>query len=275
MSIKNRKKTMNIKNSKNKKLLLFIIIFIGGYFFFFTSNLWYPDDSNSVKATAIFSPKNWNSRDITLLSWDYSESQQMMEVKIEINNTALDGTDQYLYTALERNKGYLDVKPVLETSDFVVLRITDLKRNWKEVSLRIKMPEKAQNKTNTQEELRLYTTKKSVHKIKSIPDLTSEEYQIDRINMRIAMYQDEIDKLNLSIDNLEKDKLAQERDISVLKDKEKYQTDQQKKETAQILSSAETSVKNLENEIAEHKATIEEYNQRIKKSKEELSSYQK
>lgn len=36
-----------------------------------------------------------------------------------------------------------------------------------------------------------------------------------------------------------------------------------------------TSVKNLENEIAEHKATIEEYNQRIKKSKEELSSYQK
>ena len=47
--------------------------------------------------------------------------------KIEINNTALDGTDQYLYTALERNKGYLDVKPVLETSDFVVLRITDLK----------------------------------------------------------------------------------------------------------------------------------------------------
>lgn len=180
----------------------------------------------------------------------------MMEVKIEINNTALDGTDQYLYTALERNKGYLDVKPVLETSDFVVLRITDLKRNWKEVSLRIKMPEKAQNKTNTQEELRLYTTKKSVHKIKSIPDLTSEEYQIDRINMRIAMYQDEIDKLNLSIDNLEKDKLAQERDISVLKDKEKYQTDQQKKETAQILSSAETSVKNLENEIAEHKATM-------------------
>lgn len=266
---------MKIKNHKNKKLLLFIIIFIGGYFFFFTSNLWYPDDSNSVKATAIFSPKNWNSRDITLLSWDYSESQQMMEVKIEINNTALDGTDQYLYTALERNKGYLDVKPVLETSDFVVLRITDLKRNWEEVSLRIKMPEKAQNKTNTQEELRLYTTKKSVHKIKSIPDLTSEEYQIDRINMRIAMYQDEIDKLNLSIDNLEKDKLAQERDISVLKDKEKYQTDQQKKETAQILSSAETSVKNLENEIAEHKATIEEYNQRIKKSKEELSSYQK
>ena len=77
------------------------------------------------------------------------------------------------------------------------------------------------------------------------------------------------------IDDLEKDKLAQERDISVLKDKEKYQTDQQKKETAQILSSAETSVKNLENEIAEHKATIEEYNQRIKKSKEELSSYQK
>lgn len=176
---------------------------------------------------------------------------------------------------MERNKGYLEVKPVLETSDFVVLRITNLKRNWKEVSLRIKMPEKAQNKTNTQEELRLYTTKKSVHKIKSIPDLTSEEYQIDRINMRIAMYQDEIDKLNLSIDDLEKDKLAQERDISVLKDKEKYQTDQQKKETAQILSSAETSVKNLENEIAEHKATIEEYNQRIKKSKEELSSYQK
>ena len=184
----------------------------------------------------------------------------MMEVKIEINNTALDGTDQYLYTALERNKGYLDVKPVLETSDFVVLRITDLKRNWKEVSLRIKMPEKAQNKTNTQEELRLYTTKNQYIN-KSIPDLTSEEYQIDRINMRIAMYQDEIDKLNLSIDNLEKDKLAQERDISVLKDKEKYQTDQQKKETAQILSSAETSVKNLENEIAEHKATIEEYNQ--------------
>ena len=100
MSIKNRKKAMKIKNHKNKKLLLFIIIFIGGYFFFFTSNLWYPDDSNSVKATAIFSPKNWNSRDITLLSWDYSESQQMMEVKIEINNTALDGTDQYLYTCL-------------------------------------------------------------------------------------------------------------------------------------------------------------------------------
>lgn len=57
MSIKNHKKAMKIKNHKNKKLLLFIIIFIGGYFFFFTSNLWYPDDSNNVKATAIFRQK--------------------------------------------------------------------------------------------------------------------------------------------------------------------------------------------------------------------------
>lgn len=266
---------MTVKNRKNKIFLIFIILFVGGYFLFFTSNLWYPDSGKMVKETPIFSPKEWNHRNITLLSWDYSETQQMMEIQLEINNTALDGIDKYTYTALERNSGYLNVVPIMETADYVVLHINNLKKNWREVSLRIGIPEENSKKVETKNELKLYTNKDSVHTVSSISNRTENEYQTDRINSRITMYQNKIYSLNNSIDALETEKLAHERDISALKDKSKYQTDQQKEESAQILSAAESSIQNLKIEIEKYEAEILEYTQRIQKAKEELTVYLK
>lgn len=259
------------KRQKNKVIVLFIIIFIFGYFIFFSSSIWYPDNGNLVSATKISSEKTWNDRRVTLLAWDYSENQRMMEIKLEILNTTLDGMNTYTYEALERNGGYLDVKPVLETDDYIVLRIYAIDKNWDEISLRLKMPEEI---SDTQDALKLYTNSESVHRVASIEDLTAAEYQLARIDSHIKIYQADINELEATIEELTNTKLSQERDIAELKEKELYQTEEQIAESEQLISSAQAIIQNTETEISEAENKIAEYEERIKKANEEKKIYQ-
>lgn len=259
------------KRQKNKVIVLFIIIFIFGYFFFFSSSIWYPDSGNLVSATKISSEKTWHDRRITLLAWDYSKSQRMMEIKLEILNTTLDGMDTYTYEALERNDGYLDVKPVLETDDYIVLRIYAIDNNWEEISLRLNMPEEI---SGSQDALKLYTNSESVNRVSSIEDLTAAEYQLARIDAHINIYQADIDELEKTIAELTNTKLAQERDIAELQEKELYQTEEQIAESEQLISSAQSTIKNIEAEISEAENKIAEYEERIEKANEQKKTYQ-
>lgn len=257
-----------ISEHKTILLLLFISVFLGGYFLFFTSNIWYPDSSNVVAATRINHTITWDQREVTLLSWDYSEQQRLMEVQFEVQNRSLDGINNYSYEVMDRDHGYLQVKPVVETDDFVVLHIQNIDPNWKELSLRLNLSD------SDTSELKLYTNSEAVTRISDIPTRTLNEYQVMRFENRISGYNELIAELEDQIQELQIDISRQEKDIRELQGQEEFQTDAQIKETEQIISSAETNISNSENQISDLEDQIQEYEERIENTQREMKNYQ-
>lgn len=132
------------KDYKNKHrnifFMLFFFFFIGGYAFFFSSPLWMPTSGEANRLTELNKEILWNDRKITLIRWDYAPAQELMEVEIGVVNTTFDGGDAYDWTARLPSGKELEVMPVLEESDWVVLQIKNVPDKFAEISLRMEMP---------------------------------------------------------------------------------------------------------------------------------------
>ena len=263
----------SIKGHKNSFLIFFLIAFVGGYFFFFSSSVWYPQNKDLVKATQLNKIETWNDRDISLLCWNYSPDQHMMEIQIEIVNRSLDGINNYQYGAIERKSGQVDVSSVLEKNDFVVLRITDIRPNWKEFSLRISLPDNAESDSTSKSELKLYTNIKEISLVDHIEDKTESEYQIARYEQHISNYENIVEELRKQKEELELDIVSHRDEIQEWEEQKKFQTAEQIEETDQIIGNANTSISKKESEILAIDQQIEENQERIKKAEEQISSF--
>ena len=153
-----------MKHKKSIFFPTFIVIFIVGYAFFLTSKLWYPNGDDLVTATKLNTEKFFNGRTVKVMRWDYSKSQGLCEVELDISNQQYDGIDTYDYEAILPSGKELDIKNIIEKPDFVVLHIT-VPKNWQEISLRLRLPEKARTSDSTT--LKLYGTIQSVSEISS------------------------------------------------------------------------------------------------------------
>ena len=111
---------MRLMKRSNTFLYSFMIIFVFGYLFFFTSSLWMPATYTGVDITPIGKTVNAGERAITVDAWNYCPEQKKMEIMIEIENNSIDGIDRYDWKVRTR-EGVLEVKAVLEATDFVVL----------------------------------------------------------------------------------------------------------------------------------------------------------
>lgn len=262
------------RKKKNALLNMFLFIYAFGYLIFLTSNSWYPTHSDMVEATEFYKEYQWNDRKVILDDWDYSENQQLMEIKIEIQNTSFDGVDKYEYEALDRKKGYFEVKPVLEDEDYVVLHIIGVNKNWSEISLRISMPEKKEKGSTEISALKLYTNVEKVNTVQKIKDKSENQYYAERINEKIQNYEDIISEL--TEENLEyQSKIKQAKEnISRLDSEKEYQTEKEIKETEEQISKAKMEIETMQTDVNANNEEIEEYQERIKNSEEELKQYQ-
>lgn len=258
------------RKKKNTILKVFIFVFIGGYTLFFTSNIWYPSNADMVKATAYNKEIEWNERKVSLLSWTYSKQQNLMEVQLEITNSSLDGFDQYEYEVLDRKKGYFTVEPILEETDFIVLHIKDLKRGWSELSLRFTLP----GSEEVENTLKIYTNIEEVEEVDSIEVRSKEQYYAERIGARIDMYSSMIEDLQMEINDMDEQIKNANVRIAELKDSEVYQTEQQKKETEELIVSLDSDIQMMEIDIKNKEEDIKEYEERIKNAEKELEIYQ-
>lgn len=269
----NQKKVIREISVKSKKrrnifLKMFILIFCGGYFFFFTSKAWYPDKSNLVKPTEIGSTKEWNGKEITVLSWTYSETQRLMEIQLNIENKELIDTAQLEFEALDKKKGYFPVEIFVQKDNLYVLRIP-VKKGWKEVSIRIQ--EEGDNST---ESYRAFTNNEKVEEVVKIQDLTENEYLIARIQSRINMYEQDIYELKEENKKFEKNILEINENIADYRTKEQYQTAQEIKDTENLIAQAESEINQINQSIAENTEIIQEYEERIQLAEEEKIKYQ-
>lgn len=252
----------------NRYMFILISFFIVGYGFFFSTKFWYQDMKDVVPATKIGTIKNWEKREVQLVSWKYSDKQKTMEIQLAITNKSYDGIDDYKITALEKNKGFLNTKVVLKEEDFWVVQITNIPKGWSEVSLRI---DKTVEDGNT---CKFYANKFKVENVEDLPNLTANEYMIARLDSLIDSYNDKIEKLEKDIKAQEKIIANCNEDIQKYKDDEEFQTDQEIQETEKMISDAQNNIATANTQIQSDNENIQEYQKRIALTEEKKQKYQ-
>lgn len=268
-----KRKEEKLKKSSNRFLVRFLIIFIVGYSLFFSSKVWLPRTYEGVSVTPIGTTISANERNITINSWRYSDSQEMMEVILEIENLSIDGISEYKYQAFDKDKEY-EVEKVRGGNGFYVLRIYKVKNSWTELALRIDIRPDDKSKNGDFEKIKIYTNDKIVSKVseltlKSLKEYKEESYtqQIKTLEKRMAKNRTKKEKYEYSI------KTANEK-IKELEGKSKYQTQKEQTETVENIGAINQEKKNLEEKVTELEGEYKELKEKIKfirKSLDELN----
>ncbi len=251
----------DLKKSKSKFLVIFIIVFIGGYTFFFTAGLWMNDPGSASAVTPLNKVVKYQNREISIIKWVYSKDQSLMEVMLDVTNTAFDGIDTYEYSAIDSNKNHLSVEPIIEAADFVVLHISDVPDDFKEISLRMRLPEDA---SDSESVLKLYTNLNDVEAADAISARSEAEYRVLRVDTMINHYEDEISALEANISDFEEDKKNAKDTIKEFETNYEYLTEEEKSRTDELIRNGELKISETDEKIKKANEEIEELKEKIK-----------
>lgn len=254
-----------LQRNRNLFYVGFIIFFIAGYLLFFTSKTWYWIDGKLVNATPFNTSFTIEGREIVLTRWDYSPKQNLMELELNISNNSTDGIEKYTYSAMERRKGHLKIKEMVTDSNFVILKILNVPKNWKEISLHMQISKDTVFK--------LYTNKNQITVTNSIPDLSKKEYISKSIENNISYYEEKIQQKNKNIRKMkEKIKFAKKH-IQQYKIDQVYQTEEERKTTDNKINTMASEINNFNTNIETDLNDIKEYQNRIENLKLKKKNY--
>lgn len=257
------------RSFRNTFLITFSLVILGGYAAFFTSPFWLPYSGNYSFTPLGSSIEFADHRTLTLCRWDYSPKQNLMEVELELDNPNFDGLDQYLCDVVIRTgsgeqKGR--VKTIIAQDDFFVLHIVDVPKNFTELSLRVQV--NSETVTGT---AKIFSNKDEIRQVAGIAAKTKSEYLKDRVLALTEEYQQQIqilqetnEELSAKIENIQT-KNAQ------LEEDKKYLTDQDIEKTNQRISSNESQIKSAREQILVNESTISEYQLKIQKANEKVN----
>ena len=225
---------------KNLIILIYISTMISGYVFFFFISSFFTSGVK-IQATAINTQIEYEKRNITLLRWEYSAEQELMEVELSIENLSFDTIDDYDFDVAVRPSAKTTIKKIIADRDYVVLQIADIKNNFTEVSLRMSIPGK--------EKLKLYTNKNEVVRVDNLVVKGKTEYQIALLERNIESNNNQI----LEIDNIIKEYTGTIEYLksSIIADEEskKYKTADEIEDINNLISNKNAEIENLENKI--------------------------
>lgn len=260
-----REKNQKIKRDSNRFLRIFLIIFIAGYAVFFTSTIWMPDDYTGIKASSIGETVITDYREVTPCEWVYSKDQGMMSVVLEINNISADGKNRYEWTAVDRRKGALQIKPVFEKDDMAQLFINT--NSFTEVSLRMGFDKE-------KEPVKLYATGKTIKNVKRVREYTEKECEVIICDAHISASKAEIRTLEKKNEKQELLIRNSKETIESLKEKEEYQTEQEISETEDKIADISFAVDSAKQKISDNEQLISELKKKmilLEKKKSELT----
>lgn len=259
---------------KNKiffqSILICLMIFYG---VMFTSRYWMIGSYKDIDVTKMGTTISANDRDITLMSWNYSKEQKIMEVIIGIDNTAYDGLDQYEWTAVDKVNGSLHVKPMVQDRDFVVLQITDLPSRVSVISLRMDLDtDKNSDSEETWNTVRLYgDPTRNINMVDQIEVKTEAGYKVDRLNSEIARYNETIKDIEKENADLNKKIESIEQNINDIKEDQKYETDAEKEKSDQKIISMISQQNSFKDQMDNNNKKMDEATNKISNLQKEIS----
>lgn len=262
----NNKLTIHTHRNKNLLLNIFLAVFIGGYAFFLTSGLWFQNQK-LVEATEIGVGNSWEDYEFTILSWEYSEEQKMMEILIDVKNRSMKEVNAYDVAARERKSGTLDAEIVVNEEDFIVVHLDNIARRWSEIVLHVSL------KGET-DYLKLYTNKNSVTCVEEIRDMTENEYYCMKYQAEIAICEGNITNLEEQIKENDGDMASYQNRVQELEESKEFQTVQEMEETDALIRKAEEEISELETTNSLLAAQIQEEQEKIQKYKDLQGNYE-
>lgn len=173
-----------------------LIVIISGYLLFFLVSRFLPSTRALLYTPVGEEMEFGQSRLYTISRWDYSPSQKIMEVELDIVNNAFDGHDTYNFQARQRagQTTQLDTEIIIEEPSFVVIQILGVADKFEEVSL-LWSPQGIDNYGIC----KLYTNKDVVNRVENISVKTKEEYYLDRLKRNLESHKETLDSLNAQI----------------------------------------------------------------------------
>lgn len=265
---------MRTKN-RNRGMMISFFLIILCYVFFFMSPVIFKTPSE-LEYSPIGSKEYLSEgREISIESWKYSKSQELMEVLIDIDNDAVDGKDFYDYSAyvnfLEASKGkeQLPVEIKLQQINYVVLWLHDVPEDFNSCSVTVHM------KGESDQSASLYTNHKKVANVKKLRNKSEIDYQVEKIERNISKLNNRIKKNNKDINNLRKEiktinvHIAEEQEnMTYQTKKEQLQTEDTIEDYRTQISDREYQIGTLRKENASLNSKISEYNKLIGSLKE-------
>lgn len=241
-------RAVKLWNKRGKTVFIAVFLFIVGlsYIFFFSSKYILPNGTK-YELTAMDSVSELApDKTVTLLRWDYSEKQKLMEIELETDNQSFDGINTYSYSAVSRNAGTKSLKTetIVSTDTMQVVHILNVPSNFKEISFRMV------NSDGTGNIIKLYTNYLDVTHVDCIESRTETQYRIMRLQSDIKECEATIAELESENAELEKTNENIVKTNESLEADKRYQTDVQIAETdkkiQENLRTSENNVKKIE-----------------------------
>lgn len=253
------------KKKGNLGLFLAAFFFISGYIFFLSSEMWMPSRLSASLQTPLRKAIDWGERTLEIRRWDYCERTEIMEIELDMENKAFDGKNHYHYSAVSRNGGQLEVKPIIEDEDWIILRIHNVSSQFGEISLRLAREDREDDI------LRLYTNVNAVGRVESLEKKDRKGYQILRLETEIAAYEKDIRKKEKKVKSIKEKNARMQEEINRLQSSSAYQTEEQKSETAEKIGDIQSEMTANQDTIQSHEQQITEITERIVLLKEQIS----
>lgn len=268
------KEKMYIKN-KNKYLICFFLIFVIGYSLFFTSKIWMPTKKGNMD-THIGEIIEKNGHEVSILSWEYLEKNNEMEIYLYKNNKTADGIENFKYTAVDKNKGDIKSKTVYEDNELAVIHLINVPKRWKNISLRIDIKNNINKNTDNFETIKLYKLKENVKKVSdrnAFKFKSEKEYKIRVCNLKIKIIYKKIDNIRKNNSKLNHQLEKCDDKILELEEKAKYMTDEEKLDNTNVIAEIRNEKTAFQTKIFDNQNEIRELENKIiiqKKKKGDL-----
>lgn len=268
------KEKIYIKN-KNKYLICFFLIFVIGYSLFFTSKIWMPTKKGNMD-THIGEIIEKNGHEVSILSWEYLEKNNEMEIYLYKNNKTADGIENFKYTALDKNKGDLKSKTVYEDNELAVIHLINVPKRWKNISLRIDIKNNINKNTDNFETIKLYKLKENVKKVSdrnAFKFKSEKEYKIRVCNLKTKIIYKKIENIRKNNSKLNHQLEKCDDKILELEEKAKYMTDEEKLDNTNVIAEIRNEKTAFQTKIFDNQNEIRELENKIiiqKKKKGDL-----
>ena len=258
------KKFQDIQVTQNSNVMFVILAIIIGCFLFFFNSKTLLQSVDEMVYTPIGEQVEFGSKNISVISWEYSENQKKMELQLSItqkNTISSSLNTDYSFDVLTR-AGQVNANIIAQFDDVYIIQIDDVSPKFKEMSFRI-----IDDSTYAD----LFTNYAKVEKVDEIKLKTEKQYQEDSVKNMISVYQNNITTSTSEITEHEEKIKALKISIAEQESKKKYQTAQQIEETQRIIEGYENEISTEQTSIETLNNTIEEYNDRIQLLQQQLN----
>ena len=268
------------KKTKAKYPIIIAACIVLMYAFFFTSKLTLPEHISDRTLTTKIGQENdfSENRSCTLVSAKYSESQNVMEVILNLKNENYDNVNDYYYalTSVGEDPADIKINEIYNEDLFTVIRLENLDPSFREINFLIAPKTVADiNKVKDENTASIILNKYNVSNVQHIDlDKTKTEYAIERLEGMVGTLNKRLDRQNKKLQELNTQLKALKEEENLLNEESKYMTDSEVREKKEHINQNDNLQAEVEQEIVKQQNKIKNTEAEIANAKSTINSLQ-